>query len=82
MSGGRFGTSKTVLTIPTVVFSSDGCKGAVVLMVFVHYGSYGCSIMKTYSYNFDPLKPHFYIVKLEFKGVYIIFLFLLKNIDC
>ena len=32
--------------------------------------------------NFDPLKPHFYIVKLGFTGVYIIFLFLLKNIDC
>ena len=25
-------------------------------------------------YNFDPLKPHFYIVKLGFTGVYIIFL--------
>ena len=31
------------------------------------------SIMKTYLYNFDPLKPHFYIVKLGFAGVYIIF---------
>ena len=31
-------------------------------------------ITKTYLYNFDPLRPHFYIVKLEFKGVYIIFL--------
>ena len=39
------------------------------------------SITKTYLCNFDPLKPHFYIVKLGFKGVYIIFLFLLKNID-
>ena len=29
---------------------------------------------KTCLYNFDPLKPHFYIVKLGFKGVYIIFL--------
>ena len=29
-----------------------------------------------------PLKPHFYVVKLGFNGVYIIFLFLLKNIDC
>ena len=25
-------------------------------------------------YNFYPLKPHFYIVKLGFTGVYIIFL--------
>ena len=24
-------------------------------------------------YNFDPLKPHFYVVKLGFTGVYIIF---------
>ena len=41
------------------------------------------SITKTCLYNFDPLKPHFYIVKLGFTGVYIIFfLFLLKNIDC
>ena len=39
-------------------------------------------ITKTYLCNFDPLKPHFYIVKLGFTGVYIIFLFLLKNIDC
>ena len=31
-------------------------------------------ITKTYLYNFDPLKPHFYIVELEFTGVYIIFL--------
>ena len=31
-------------------------------------------ITKTRLYNFDPLKPHFYIVKLEFSGVYIIFL--------
>ena len=38
-------------------------------------------ITKTRLYNFDPLKPHFYIVKLGFTGVYL-FLFLLKNIDC
>ena len=31
-------------------------------------------ITKAYLYNFDPLKPHFYIVKLGFTGVYIIFL--------
>ena len=38
--------------------------------------------MKTYLYNFDPLKPHFYIVKLGFTGVYIIFLISVQNIDC
>ena len=31
-------------------------------------------ITKTYLYNFDQFKPHFYIVKLGFTGVYIIFL--------
>ena len=38
-------------------------------------------ITKTCLYNFYPLKPQFYIVNLGFTGVYIIFLFLLKNID-
>ena len=42
----------------------------------------GESITKTYLYNFDPLKPHFYIVKLGFTGVYIIFLISAQNIDC
>ena len=39
-------------------------------------------ITKTYLYNFDPLKPHFYIVKLGLQGYTLLFLFLLKNIDC
>ena len=37
---------------------------------------------KTYLYNFDPLKPHFYKVKLGFTGVYINFLISAQNIDC
>ena len=37
------------------------------------------SITKTRLYNFDPLKPHFYIVKLGFTGVHIIFLILFKE---
>ena len=32
------------------------------------------TITKTCLYNFDTLKPHFYIVKLGFTGVYISFL--------
>ena len=32
------------------------------------------AITKTCLYNVDPLKPHFYIVKLGFTGVYIIIL--------
>ena len=39
------------------------------------------SITKTYLYNFNRLKPHFYIVKLGFAGVYIIILISAQNID-
>ena len=42
---------------------------------------YHC-ITKTRLCNFDPLKPHFYVVKLGFTGVYIIFLISAQNIDC
>ena len=31
---------------------------------------------------YTPLKRHFYIAKLGYAGVYLIFLFLLQNIDC
>ena len=44
--------------------------------------SYFCSkhsITKTRLYNSDPLKPQFYIVKLEFTGVYIIYLISAQN---
>ena len=39
-------------------------------------------IMKTRLYNFDPLKPHFYIEKLGFTGVYVIFVISAQNIYC
>ena len=39
-------------------------------------------ITKTCLYNFDPLKSHFYIVKLGFTGVYIIILISAQNRDC
>ena len=45
-----------------------------------HYTHY--TITKTRLYNFDPLKPQFFIVKLGFTGVYIIFLISTQNIDC
>ena len=38
-------------------------------------------ITKTCLLNFDPLKPHFYIVKLGFTLVYIVFLISAQNID-
>ena len=40
------------------------------------------SVTKNCLYNFDPLKPHFFIVKLGFTGVFIIFSYSAKNIDC
>ena len=47
-----------------------------------HWALFLVSITKTCLYNFDPLKPHFYIVKLGFTGVYIIFLISAQNTDC
>ena len=35
------------------------------------------TIMLTTPYNVYPFTPHFYIVKLGFTGVYLVFLFLL-----
>ena len=40
------------------------------------------NITKTCLYIFDFLIPHFYIVKLGFTGINIIFLISAKNIDC
>ena len=39
-------------------------------------------ITKTCLYKFEPLKLYFYIVKLGFTRVYIIFLIFAQNIDC
>ena len=39
-------------------------------------------ITKTYLYNFDPRKPHSYIVKLGLQEYTLFLLFLLQNIDC
>ena len=44
--------------------------------VFVYF------ITKTCLYNFDPLKPYFYIVQLGFTGYTLFFLVLLERIDC
>ena len=43
--------------------------------------TYDCFITKTCPCNVYPLIPHFYIAKLGFAGIYLFFLFLLKNID-
>ena len=34
------------------------------------------------SVKYIPHIPHFYIVKPRYKGIYLVLLFLLKNIDC
>ena len=44
-------------------------------------GANSVTITKTCLNNFDPLKPHIYIVKLGFTGVYIFFFILLKMIN-
>ena len=53
-----------------------------VLSQYCDHSALGAHITKTCLYHFDPLKPHFYIVKLGFTGVYIIFLISAQNIDC
>ena len=68
-----FATSADALTIPKLG-SVLGYK--ICLLTFRE------TILKTRLYNFDPLKPHFYIVKLGFTGVDIIFLISAQNIDC
>ena len=44
------------------------------LICYVRRSGIRMLITKTCLHNFDPLKPHFYIVKLGFTGVYNIFL--------
>ena len=52
------------------VIGKNGCD-----VIADHTGNLmSTDITKTWLYNFDPLKPHFYIVKLGFTGVYITFL--------
>ena len=61
--------SRTLTRLP-------GCTGCSESLLGIH------TITKTCLYNVDPHKPHFYIVKLGFTGVYIIFLISAQNTDC
>ena len=45
------------------------------LLIYTRKNISEATITKTCLYNFDPLKPHFNIVKLGFTGVYIIFFY-------
>ena len=47
------------------------------MIVYMHYSLNEIHIRKCI-----PPKPHFYIEKLGYAGVYLFFLFLLQNIDC
>ena len=54
-----------------------------VVFFYIRFGLFFIPyISKTYLCNFDSLKPHFYVVKLGFTGVHIIFLISAQNIDC
>ena len=58
-------------------------KNLTDLWFIIYYWCATCyDITKTYLYNFDPLKPHFYVLKLGFTGYTLFFSFLLKDIDC
>ena len=83
-------------TTDVLKYQPNSCETIIVLVfneedLLFMYGSstFGkteqniCGIItKTCLYNVDPLKPHFYIVKVGFTGVYIIFLISAQNIDC
>ena len=66
-------SSKRVLAVSLNKFSSETIHS------FIHSIH---AFTKTYLYNFDPQKTHFYIVKLWFTGVYIIFLISVQRTDC
>ena len=60
----------------TLIFAQLLFSMQLFLKIFSEMGNSldsGSVITKTRLYNFDPRKPHFYIVKLGFTGVYIIF---------
>ena len=69
-------------TVDRAIFSGKKDDGKQTNIEFCHrykfpsdtWGLYNFAITKIYLYNFNPLKPHFYIAKLGFTGVYIIFL--------
>ena len=59
--------------------AEKGCTFCVVMkgyffFLFFYFFFFFVIITKTSLYNFDPLKSHFYIVKLGFTGVHTIFL--------
>ena len=81
----RLGTRELILVLFVLLFvcacldlsvsSSSWCLGRAAVCNLGTYLFFDISnITKTYLYNFEPLKPHFYTVKLGFAGIYIFFL--------
>ena len=71
--------------IPTSILVGLGKNGRFILLtaeITTPIGSSVHSIMITCPHYVDPLTPHMFIVKVGSTLVYIIFLVLLKNIDC
>ena len=66
-------TSLLVYKIVVTLTNTRGVskKSLIVSLHDIHH--------ETRLYNFDPLKPHFYIVKLGFTGVYIIYVISAKK---
>ena len=81
---GIWSDSTLFITHPTVLDTLTGNKMNIFQSLVHVCKELWCQkcIMKTYLYNFDPLIPHFYIVKLGFTGVCINFLISAQNIDC
>ena len=78
----RFWSLATTKRPAKTMINLHGCAGWSESSLGTHAILKEMLITKTCLYNFDPLKPHFYTVKLGFTGYTLFFLFLLKNIDC
>ena len=70
-----------ISVINLIAFAISACKTNCYMFTYCAISSTSNIITKTCLYNIDPLKPHFYIVKLGFTGLYIIFLISVQNID-
>ena len=68
--------------VKSILYKNILCNFAVTESILYHFKNIHCNwvaITKTYLYNFDSLKPHFYMVKQGFTGVSIIFLISQKH---
>ena len=59
-----------IVTWSSVYKCNASCMFCDIRITRDHVCTYLVYITKTYLYNYDPLKSHFYIVKLGFTGVY------------